>query len=314
MTKKQKSEIADLKGVGPSTEQKLVDAGLSTLMSIAVSSPTEVSEISGVSEVNARKLIKEARDSLKLGFQKAKEFARRRDDIKRVPIGNDVFDNALGGGFESGCIVEVYGQYGSGKTQLAHLLAVNSLAQNLDNKVIYIDTENTFRETRIKDFSEAKGLDFDDVMDRIYITRAMNSDHQILLVEEVEKIVQQDNSYRVLIVDSLTSHFRSEYIGRGTLANRQQQLNKHMHKLLKIADLYNMIVFVTNQVHSNPGVFYGDPTTAVGGNIVGHNSTVRIYFRPGKGGSTYFKIVDSPDLPQTDGNFLITKTGFEEVK
>ena len=313
MAKKElESELESLSGCGPATIEKLESAGIGTLMSLAVSSPVEVSTVAGISESTARKLIQQARDSLKLGFEKAKDFARRREKVKKIGTGCSVFDNILDGGFESGAISEVYGQFGTGKTQLSHLLTVKALAEKKDNKAIFIDTENTFRADRIKDFAIANGLDPDEALNRIYVSRSFNSDHQMLLIDEIEKMLQKDNSYRILVVDSLTSHFRAEFSGRGELAGRQQKLNKHMHQLLRIADLYNMVVLVTNQVHANPGAFYGDPTTPVGGHIVGHNSTFRIYFRPGKAGSIYAKLVDSPNLPQGECNFYLTKNGFEE--
>ena len=307
------SELTDLPGVGATTAEKLTESGLGTKMSIAVSSPSEISDVAGISEKVARKLIQNARESLKLGFEVASEFAKRREVVKKISIGCKAFDDVLDGGFESGCISEVHGQFGCGKTQLSHLAVVRALLEKPENKAIFIDTENTFRDDRIKDFAAANGLEAEDVMSRIFVSRAYNSDHQMLLVDEIERMLQKDNSYRIVVVDSLTSLFRSEFIGRGTLANRQQKLNKHMHQLLKIADLYNMVVIVTNQVMSTPAMSYGDPTKPIGGHIVGHNSTFRIYFRPGKGGSTFFKLIDSPNLPQGEGNFNITRGGFEDV-
>lgn len=307
------SELNTLSGCGPATIDKLTDAGLGTLMSLAVSSPAEVSSAAGISESVARKLIKQAREGLKLGFEVAKDFARKRDKVQKIGTGCSNFDTILDGGFESGAITEVYGPFGSGKTQLAHLLVVRALIENPENKAIFLDTENTFRADRIKDFAKSNGLDPDNALERIFVARAYNSDHQILLADEIEKMLQTDNSYRVVVVDSLTSHFRAEYIGRGTLANRQQMLNKHMHQLLKLSDIYNMVVLVTNQVMSNPAQMFGDPIKPIGGHIVGHNSTFRIYLRPGKAGSTYAKLVDSPNLPQTDCNFNVTKEGFENV-
>jgi DNA repair protein RadA len=279
-------------------------------MSLAVSSPSEVSSVAGISESIARKIIKSARDNLKLGFEVAKEYSKKRDKIKKIGTGCNNFDNILDGGFESGCITEVYGQFGSGKTQLSHLVVVRALLENKDNKAIYIDSENTFRADRITDFAIANGIEPDEALKRIYVSRAYNSDHQMLLVDEVEKMLQADNSYRILVVDSLTSHFRSEFIGRGALANRQQKLNKHMHQLLKIADMYNMVVLVSNQVQANPAQMFDDPTSPVGGHIVGHNSTFRIYLRPGKAGTIHAKLVDSPNLPQQECNFNVTKEGF----
>ena len=307
------NEISELQGVGPATVTKLTDAGLGTVMSIAVSSPQEISTVAGLSESVARKIIKNARDNLKLGFEKATDYAHRRDKIQKISTGCTNFDSIIDGGFESGAITEVYGQFGSGKTQLSHITVVRALLENKDNKAIYIDSENTFRADRIKDFATANGLDPEEALDRIYVARAYNSDHQMLLIDEVEKTLQTDNSYRIIVVDSLTSHFRAEFIGRGTLATRQQKLNKHMHQLLKLADLYNMVVLVTNQVMAKPDSFFGDPTQAIGGHIVGHNSTFRIYMRPGKAGSIFAKLMDSPNLPNNDTNFMVTKEGFINV-
>ena len=307
------SELATLKGCGPATIEKLDDSGLGTLMALAVTSPAEVSSVAGLSESVARKLIKQARENLSLGFEKAKDYAQRRDKIQKISTGCTNFDEVLDGGFESGAITEVFGQFGSGKTQLAHLLVVRALIEDPKNKAIFLDTENTFRADRISDFAMANGLDPENALERIFVARAYNSDHQILLTEEIEKMLQKDQDYRIIVVDSLTSHFRAEFIGRGTLASRQQMLNKHMHQLMKMADLYNMVVYVTNQVMAKPDQFYGDPTTAIGGHIVGHNSTFRIYMRPGKAGSTYAKLIDSPNLPQSDTNFNITKEGFVNV-
>lgn len=313
MAKKEeiKSELLKISGVGDTTIEKLDAAGVSTIMSLAVSNPIEIATITGISESIARKIIKEARESLSLGFEKAKDFAKKRDKIKKISSGCSNFDSILDGGFESGCITEVYGQFGVGKSQLSHLLVVRALLEDKGNKAIFLDTENTFRPDRIKDFAVANGVDPDEALDRIYVTRAYNSEHQILLTDEIEKMLQKDNTFRIIVVDSLTSHFRAEYIGRGTLANRQQHLNQHMHKLSKLADLYNLVVLCTNQVSASPGAFFGDPTQPIGGHIVGHNSAFRIYMRPGKAKSIFAKLIDSPNLPQNECNFYITKNGFE---
>jgi len=308
------SELSEIKGVGPETEKKLEESGLGTLMSIATSSPTEIANVAGMSEAVARKIIRNARESLKLGFEKAKDFAKAKEDIKRITTGCKSFDDMLGGGFESGALNEVYGEWGTGKTQLCHLLAVRSLMNDKTSKAIFIDTENTVRKDRLLDFAKANGLDPDDVLDRIYISRAYNSDHQMLLIDEVERMLQKDNSYRILIVDSLTSHFRAEFIGRGTLANRQQKLNKHLHQLLKIADIYNLVVVISNQVQSDPGQMFGNPIKPIGGNIVGHASTIRIYLRRGKAGSIHADLVDSPNMPRNECSFILAKNGFDEVK
>ena len=307
-------DLSKIKGLGTKGIEKLTENGLATFMSLAVSSPTEISTMCGLSENKARAIIKACREQLSLGFQKAKEFSKKRDNIKKIGTGCSNFDEILDGGFESSTVTEVYGRTAAGKSQLCHIMVVRALLENKTNKAIYIDSESTFRESRIKDFSEANKLDYDDAMNRIYVARSFNVDHQMLLVDEIEKMLQEDDTYRIIVIDSLTSHFRANYSGRGELAPRQQKLNKHLHQILRIADLYNLVVIVTNQVQSDPGVFYGNPEKPIGGNILSHSVTSIIYLRPGKAGSRVAKLVDSPNLPIAEGNYSITKNGFENVK
>ena len=212
----------------------------------------------------------------------------------------------MGGGFETGAIVECFGEYGSGKTQIAHALAVNCLKDFPESTIVYIDTENTFRPERIIQFAEGIGIDSQQALKHIKVARAYNSDHQLLLAEKIEELIKDDNlDVKLVIVDSLIAHFRAEFIGRGTLAERQQKLNKHMHVLLKLADTNNLCVYLTNQVMADPSVFFGDPTRAIGGNIVAHASTFRVYLRKGKKGSRVAKLVDSPNLPDGECGFVV---------
>ncbi|MBI2138955.1 DNA repair and recombination protein RadA, partial [Candidatus Woesearchaeota archaeon] len=177
-----------------------------------------------------------------------------------------------------------------------------------------IDTENTFRPERIIDFAKGAGLDPEQVLKSIKVARAFNSDHQMLLAEKVEELVKTSSSpIRLVIVDSLTAHFRAEFIGRGTLADRQQKLNKHMHVLARIADLHNLCVYVTNQVMAKPDMFFGDPTEAIGGHIVAHNSTYRLYLRKGKKGTRVARLVDAPNLKDGECAFMVTSEAIIDV-
>ncbi len=309
-------QIKDLPGVGAATAEKLCSAGFDTVLSIAVATPGELTDSSGVSEAVARKMINAARDVLEMGFESGEDILKRRENVKKLSTGCSSFDTLLGGGFETGAITEVFSEFGGGKTQIGHILSVRTqLMENEKNPTaVYIDTENTFRPERIKQIAEAAGLDATDVLKNIKVARAYNSDHQMLLVEKVEELLTKDNlNVKLLIVDSLTAHFRAEFIGRGTLAERQQKLNKHMHALLKLADTYNVCVYVTNQVMSKPDQFFGDPTTAIGGHIVGHASTFRIYLRKGKKGSRVAKLIDSPNLPESEAAFMIVEGGFDDL-
>jgi DNA repair protein RadA len=205
----------------------------------------------------------------------------------------------------------------------------------LGGSCIFIDSEDTFRPERIDDM--VRGLDDgiidallqeheidgapgeDDAMeallgvflDGIHVAKAFNSNHQILLAEKAKELASEledtDAPLRLLCVDSLTAHFRAEYVGRGELAPRQQKLNKHLHDLMRIGDLYNTAVLVTNQVSSNPDSYFGDPTKPIGGNILGHTSTFRIYLRKSKGDKRIVRLVDAPNLP--DGEAIMRVKG-----
>lgn len=315
MTKKTKgSEIMDLPGVGAATAEKLQNSGFNNLMSIAVSSPGQIMEIASMKEISARKIIAHARKSLKMGFESGADLLEKRKSVNKISTTSKSFDKLMNGGFETGVITECFGEYGSGKTQLGHILAVNALKQSPDSTAIYIDTENTFRPERIIQLAEGAGLDPDDALKRVKVARAYNSDHQLLLAEKVNDMLNDgDIKASILVVDSLTSHFRAEFIGRGTLAERQQKLNKHMHTLLKIADVFNIVVYVTNQVMAKPDTFFGDPTRAIGGHVVAHSSAFRIYLRKGKKGSRVAKLVDSPNLPDGECNFYIETSGLRDA-
>jgi DNA repair protein RadA len=312
--KEKELTLYDLPGVGAATAERLKEAGYDGVMSIAVSSPGKLAEDAGVSDAVARKLIQFARDSLKMGFISGEEVLERRARVQKISTGSKAFDTLLGGGFETGAIVECFGEFGSGKTQVGHLLAVNCQKMDPTANAIYIDTENTFRPERIKQFAEGLGLDYEKVLKNIKVAKAYNSDHQMLLAEKISEIINEEKlNVKVIIVDSLTAHFRAEFIGRGTLADRQQKINRHMHTLLKLADMHNICVYVTNQVQSDPAQFFGDPTKAVGGHIVAHASTFRIYLRKGKKGSRVAKLIDAPNLPDGEANFIVETTGLKDV-
>lgn len=314
---KEKKEltVADLPGVGPSTVEKLAAAGIDTLLAVAVSSIGVLTNEAGVSDGVARKMIQAARDMMDMGFETADTVLEKRQSVLKIKTGSEGFDEVMGGGFETGAITELFGEFGSGKTQVGHQVAVNVQIPKdqggFGGKVIYIDTENTFRPERILQMAAKLGLDPDEALKNIKIARAYNSDHQMLLAEKAEDLLKT-GEYKILIVDSLTAHFRAEFIGRGTLSERQQKLNKHMHTLLKLADMYNCCVIVTNQVMARPNVMFGDPTQAIGGHIVGHSSTFRIYLRKGKKGSRVAKLVDSPNLPDNECMFFVNMSGISD--
>ncbi len=316
-TSSEEYKIGDLPGVGPAAVAKLEAAGIYDLMGIAVLGPAELSEMAGLGEAAARKTIQAARKMMKLGFSDAFEYAERRKDTTYITTGSKNLDNLLGGkGIESRAITEAFGAYGSGKSQLGFSLLVNvQLPPEMggaNGKAVIIDTEGTFRSERIKSLAEAMGANAEKVLKNIFVARAFNSDHQILLIDRIGEMIKNGEPIKLIVIDSLTAHFRAEFAGRGQLADRQQKLNKYLHNLMKIAEQHNLAVYVTNQVMANPAMMFGDPTVAVGGNIVAHASTYRLYFRRGKKDSRVAKLIDSPNLPDNETFFFITTQGLKD--
>ncbi len=314
MLKMEKVTLYDLPGVGAATAEKLEQAGYKDVLSVAVATLGELAEAAGITEAVARKMINCARDSMKMGFESGTEVLKKRGLIAKISTGTENFDAMMGGGFETAAITECFGEFGCGKTQIGHLLCVNALKEDQEAHAVYIDTENTFRPERIQQLAAGAGMDAEDVLSRIMVARAYNSDHQMLLVEKVDSLVtEQGKKVRLVVVDSLTSHFRAEFIGRGTLAERQQKLNRHMHALSKLASSYNLCVYVTNQVMVKPDQFFGDPTVAIGGHIVAHASTFRIYLRKGKKGTRVAKLVDAPNIADSECCFEVQEGGLRDV-
>jgi DNA repair protein RadA len=353
-------DLEQLRGVGSATADKLTDAGYNTIKSVAVASPGELSENAGVGDNTAEKIIRAARQEADVGgFETGSQLLERRQEIGKLKTLVPEVDEMLGGGMETQSITETYGEFGSGKSQFTHQLAVNVQLPiehgGLSKSAIFIDTEDTFRPERIaqmvkglggevlgdvvrrdlgmdKEEVEELGLDediedlseeadevldelIDEFLERIHVAKAFNSNHQILLAEKARDMADdlEDSDYPVglLAVDSLTAHFRAEYVGRGNLANRQQKLNKHMHDILRVASLHNAAAVVTNQVQSNPDSMFGDPTKPVGGNILGHTSTFRIYIRKSKKDKRIIKLVDAPNLPDGESVLRITEEGLK---
>ena len=308
--------LEDIPGVGPAIAEKLQEAGYTDLMAIAVAAPADLAEKCEIGEKKAMDIIEGAKLCADIGgFETGADILERRKQVTKLTTGSKAFDELIGGGVESQSIMEFFGEFGSSKTQVCFQLAVNATLPEekggLDSDVIIIDSENTFRPERIIQMATYLGADPEETLKRIHVARAFNSQHQVLLVEKAMDLAK-DMKVRLLIVDSLTSHFRAEYVGRGALAERQQVLNRHMHDLLNFATLNHAAIVVTNQVAAKPDAFFGDPTRPIGGHIVGHTATFRVYLRKGKAGKRIARLIDSPNLPEGEAVFMVTEDGIKD--
>lgn len=316
LAKKKYEYLEDLPGIGPAISRKLRELGFHTVESLATATAKELAP-AGIGQKKALEVIRKARSSMAVSFIRADELLKMRQTVLRLTTGSKTMDELVGGGLETQTITEFYGEYGSGKSQLCHQLCVNVQLPpergGLGGAALYIDTENTFRTERIVQMAQHLGLDPEEVAKNIIFAEAYTSDHQMFLINNADEIVKE-NGIRLIIVDSLTSHFRSEYIGREMLAERQQKLNKHLHKLIRLARAFNAVAVVTNQVMAKPDVFFGDSVHPIGGHIVAHTSHTRIYLRKSARGPVRIaRLVSSPYLPEGERIFKITGNGIEDV-
>ncbi|MCK4845384.1 MAG: DNA repair and recombination protein RadA [Candidatus Heimdallarchaeota archaeon] len=321
-TKKSKEDISNLaatsiSGIGPAVAEKLMSAGYITILAIAHASPLELVENCEIGEQTAKRIISAARLQVGIGFQSAKEILKEREKLIKISTSSKALDTLLDGGVESNSLTEISGEFRTGKTQICFQLCVMTAMDKkyggLESGVIYVDTEGTFRPERIVQMCNRFGAPSEEVLNRIHVGRAYNSDHQMVLVLESPKLIR-DKNVKLLVIDSLTSHFRAEFTGRGALLERQQKLNRFLHQLLRLADVYDMAVVATNQVLSKPDVLYGESIFPIGGNIVAHSCTTRIYLRKGKADKRIARVIDSPHIPETEAVFIISPEGILDIE
>ena len=342
-------EIQDIEGIGPTTAKKLKEAGIVSVMDIAVASAEELAvDINASKETSASFIIaaqKLLRDSniIEKEFVTADAALEKRKSMLRCSTGSAALDELLLGGIETQAITEFYGEFGSGKSQICHTLCVTArqpvepsssppsssskseseyssdiassnvhVNHGLDSGTIYIDTEGTFRPERIEQIARARGVDASYVLKSVAVCKVYNSSHLELIIKDLGKYIN-DFKAKLVIIDSIISLHRAEFAGRGTLADRQQRLNNMLHKILRLAEIYNIAVVLTNQVQSSPDTFFGDPTKAAGGNILGHTSTYRIYLKK-SGENRIAKMIDSPYHPYSDVRFTINEKGTDDIE
>ncbi|KKN41106.1 hypothetical protein LCGC14_0726670 [marine sediment metagenome] len=304
--------VEDLPGVGPAIATMLAGGGWKTVQSLATAMASELSKI-GIGEETAKKIITAARKSLEIKFIKGDELVKLRKETTQMTTGCPSLDRLLEGGLDTKSITEFYGEFGSGKSQVCQQLAITVQLPvekgGLDGACLYLDTESVFRPERVTQIATGMGLDGNAVLKRIIYAEAFTSEHQEVLLGNCEDVIK-DNGVRLIIVDSLMAHYRSEYLGRETLAPRQQNVNKFLHKLKRLSQAFNAVAVVTNQVVSTPDSTYGVVAPKpIGGHVVGHAVHSRIYLRKGRENLRIAKIVASPFLPEGEAPFRITAEG-----
>ncbi|MBA3749980.1 MAG: DNA repair and recombination protein RadA [Nitrosopumilus sp.] len=301
----------------------LKKSGFLSLKDLIILGPFEISSKAGIDIDDSILIYNHALASLEdIGiiekqFIPATTLYHKRKNIGKISTGSKNFDQLLGGGIETKSITEVYGEYGTGKTQLCHTTCV-TVQQNysdggLKGNALYVDTENTFRPERIESISIMRKLDPIKTLDNIIVAKAYSSSHHELILSEASKVIDSHN-IKLMIIDSIISLYRSEFIGLSALSQRQQRLNKLIHTIMRIAETFEIAVLLTNQVQSSPdSLFSGNSFKAAGGNIVAHASTYRIFLRR-SGRNRIARMVDSPYHPESEIVFAICDDGISDPK
>src|ERR1051326_638601 len=315
-------EIQDIDGIGPTTAKKLKEAGIVSVMDLAVATADELSvDINSSKEsasafiIAAQKLLRDSK-VLEKEFVTADAALEKRRSMLRCSTGSSALDDLLLGGIETQAVTEFYGEFGSGKSQICHTLCATARqpveSGGLDANTIYIDTEGTFRPERVQEIARSRGYDSTQILKSIAVCKVYNSSHLELIIKNLGKYVD-DFKAKLVVIDSVISLHRAEFAGRGTLADRQQRLNSMLHKIIRLSEIYNIAVVITNQVQSSPDTFFGDPTKAAGGNVLGHASTYRIYLRK-SGENRIAKMIDSPYHPYSDVRFTVNERGSDDIE
>ncbi|KAL1951839.1 hypothetical protein VTO73DRAFT_988 [Trametes versicolor] len=303
-------------GITPQDIKKLTEAGLHTVEAVAYTPKKNLMAIKGISEQKAEKILAEALKIIPLGFQSATEVHARRAELVHITTGSKNLDALFGGGIETGAITELFGEFRTGKSQICHTLAVTcQLPVDMgggEGKCLYIDTEGTFRPVRLLAVAERLGLNGEEVLDNVAYARAYNADHQNQLLTAASALMSESR-FCLLIVDSATALYRTDFSGRGELSARQAHLGKFLRTLQRLADEFGIAVVITNQVMSNPdasaGPYMANEKKPVGGNIMAHASTTRVQLKKGRGANRQAKIYDSPCLPESETTFAILSSG-----
>jgi DNA repair protein RadA len=314
-------EIQDIEGIGPTTAKKLREAGIFSVMDLAVAGVEDLAIDINASKDSAASFIMAAQKLLRESDVLEKEFITADTALKKIrsllrcSTGSSILEDLFLGGIETQAVTELYGEFGSGKSQICHTMCITAgqpvESGGLNSGVIYIDTEGTFRPERLEQISSSRNIDPVHALQNVAVCKVYNSAHLELIVKNLGKYID-DYKAKLVVVDSIISLHRAEFSGRGTLADRQQRLNSIMHKLLRISEIYNIAIIVTNQVQSAPDTFFGDPTKPTGGNVIGHASTYRVYLRK-SGENRIAKMIDSPYHPYSEVRFTINEKGTDNM-
>eukprot|EP00762_Andalucia_godoyi_P003161 ANDGO_01113.mRNA.1 Meiotic recombination protein DMC1 homolog len=309
-------------GINAADLKRLKECGILTVARVLMTTRKDLLNIKGMSDAKLDKLLDAAAKLSGPQFVSGVVALEKRKEVLKVTTGSKALDDLIGGGVETMAITEVFGEFRTGKSQLSHTLCVTCQMDPSDGggggKAIYCDTEGCFRPEKIRDIAERFGLDPDAALENVLVSRMYTHEQQMAAIPFIAARMAED-TYRLLVIDSIMAPFRTDFSGRGELADRQQKLSKYLSHLIKIAEEFNVAVFITNQVISDPGggagaMFVQDPKKPAGGHVLAHASTWRLYLRKGRGEQRIAKIYDSPSMPEAECIYQLSGGGIMDAK
>ena len=310
-------DLTELAGIGPDTAKKYEKKGIVKVEQLLDIPPPKIAEMLNITNDAANTLCTKAAAKVrkKSKVPMLQVASQVVDNQEIITTGSKQLDKVLGGGLKTSATTEVYGEFGSGKTQFSHTMAVRVQLPKekggLDGRAVWIDTEGTFKKKRIIKISEALGLDPNEVLDNIIVARAYNSVDQKNILLEIQNMLidsEEEKKIRLIIVDSAIGLFRQDFSGRAMLSERQKYLDEFLTLNSNMANNHNLATIWTNQVMTDPGVLFGDTTKPVGGTVLAHKSTYRVYFQK-LGKLKGAKMVDSPEDAEIEVNFGLSDCG-----
>lgn len=304
----------------PEIITKLRSTGFYSLRKLVTTDPAEISKSTGLQLEESKSLAKwahaklETHSTIHKGGDSAQSFYDKRKNKPRISTGSGALNKIFFGGIETNALTEVYGASGCGKTQLCFTLSVmvqqDVSLGGLAGKVVYIDTEHKFSPERIHQIACARGFDSSEILQKIILFQPFDSSQQEKNIHDILALLEKDNTIKLLIVDSIISHYRSEYVGRESLPSRQHHLYKSLRMLANIAETYDIAAVITNQIQSFPD--WSDSVynmNSTGGNVIAHASKYRVQFVRNHIFHGRAKMVNSPCNPPTEEKFMISELG-----
>ena len=313
--------VDQLKGVGSVTQKKLETFGVTSLIDLCIRGAQEIKEITGVAKPTCDSWVFESQKLLEdNGIIRKSDMSTNElwEYQKAYPVIStkcDEVDNLISGGVRPEATYEVYGEFGAGKTQFCNSLTVETVHDG--NNVIWIDCEDTFKPNRIAEMLKAREYAEDDeevgkYLNQITYLYCPNTEQLMGTINGLSKILD-DKKPKLVVLDGAIGQFREEYLGRGTLAERQMQIARLMSHIKNISFYFRCAVVFTNQVQSDPSMMFGDPIKPIGGNVVAHASTYRLYFKK-SGKKRLARMIDSPEHAMADAEYILDAKGMSNVE